>query len=148
MKRPKYSGDFAKLNIRVLFAGQLANELTSHRLFPGDTIDSLAQQDSVSNVSCILRDHVVIDPTQRRLTESLVVEAIVERRSHECFADRCQFVQIGSVATSPTLSRNSRYHVHTSLLLNFSIDTIVSDGMLHSGRPDIASFSPDNIVGE
>jgi hypothetical protein len=33
-KRPKYSGDFAKLNIRVLFAGQLANELASHRLFP------------------------------------------------------------------------------------------------------------------
>lgn len=96
MKRPKYSGDFAKLNIRVLFAGQLANELTSHRLFPGHTIDTLAQQVRGSNVACVLRDHVVIEPTQSHLTESLVVEAIVERRSHECFANRFQFVQEAS----------------------------------------------------
>ena len=93
---PKYSGDFAKLNIRVLLPVQLANEVTFHPLLPGDTIDTLAQQVRGYNVACVRRDHVVIDPTQRHLTESLVVEAIVERRSHECLANQFQFVQEAS----------------------------------------------------
>lgn len=49
--------------------------------------------------------------------------------------------------SSTRRSAQSSRSVHTSGQLDVGIDTIVHDGMLQSGRPDFASFSPDTSPG-